>query len=63
MPSDAELREPLLERRVPWGVGLRMGGARPVAVEDLLKLARERFGDGADPSQDIWAVPPSFFER
>jgi hypothetical protein len=48
MPTDAELRELLLDSRVPWGVGMQMGAARPVAVKDLLGLARERFGDQAD---------------
>jgi hypothetical protein len=100
MPSDAELRDLLLDSRVPWGVGFRMGGARPVAVRDLLGLARDRFGEQPDleaqidtyvksvggsreemvdpwsaplrlarrlvgmenPSQDIWAVPRSFFD-
>ena len=101
MPTDAEIRALLLDSRVPWGVGLRTGGARPVAVKDLLALAHDRFGDQPDlepqidayvervggsreetvdpwsaprraarkllgkrnPSQDIWAVPPSFFDR
>jgi hypothetical protein len=100
MPTDGELRELLLDSRVPWGVGFRMGDARPVAVSDLLDLARDRFGDAPDleaqidayveqvggsreemidpwsaprrfarrllgkknPSQGIWAVPPSFFD-
>jgi hypothetical protein len=100
MPTDAELRELLLDSRVPWGVAFRMGGARPVAVKDLLALSHDRFGDEPsleaqidayierlggsreemvdpwsaprraarkllgkeNPSQDIWALPPSFFD-